>query len=235
MTTFSQRLSIFFKGRVNQVIDNLEDPERSLHQVVLDMEEQLETAKRAASRAMANERRLRDQVAKLRRDTAEFDEGARRAMAKGREDDAREYLERSQQARQRADELDHQLEEQARDTARVRQSVQQLKERLDDARSRHQLLLAKMRQGEARRAMGQAMHGVQSAGLGNEFERLAERVEVQAGEDCAYLELDDQLSGEDLRRRNQKEAVADAVEDRLASLRAELGVGPAEVESGEQP
>lgn len=234
MTTFSQRLSIFFKGRVNGMIDRLEDPERSLHQVVLDMEEQLESAKRAASRAMANEQRLRDQVAKLRRDTDDFEEGARRTLAKGREDDARDYLERSQQARQRADELDHQLEEQARDTARVRQSVQQLHERLDDARARHQLLLAKMRQGEARRAMGQAIRGVESAGLGNEFERLAERVEVQASEDCAYLELDDQLSGNDLRRRNRNEAVADAVEDRMTALRAELATGQGTAE-GETP
>ena len=49
--------------RFNAVLDSLEDPERSLNQLVLDMEEELEAAKRAAARAMANEDRLRSKIA----------------------------------------------------------------------------------------------------------------------------------------------------------------------------
>ena len=228
--SFRHRFAIFFKGRMGGLLDGLEDPERSLHQVVLDMEQQLEAAKRAASRAVANERRLRDKVARLRRDAEEFDQGARRTLAKGNEADAREYLDRAERARRQASDLERQLEVQAEDTARVRRSVKRLHERLDEARAKHQLLLAKMRQGEARRAMGKALQGAQHAGLSTEFDRLSERVELQAEEDCAYLDLDDELSGDDLRRRRDNEAVDDAVEDRLAALRAEVA-GPSPLQA----
>ena len=55
----TQRFSLLVKGRVNAVLDALEDPERSLNQLIIDMEEELESAKRAVASAIANEDRLR--------------------------------------------------------------------------------------------------------------------------------------------------------------------------------
>jgi len=57
------RFNLLVKGRINAVLDALEDPERSLLQLVQDMEEELDAAKRAVARAMANEDRLRAQIA----------------------------------------------------------------------------------------------------------------------------------------------------------------------------
>jgi len=51
----TQRFSLLVKGRVNAVLDALEDPERSLNQLIIDMEEELESAKRAVASAMAND------------------------------------------------------------------------------------------------------------------------------------------------------------------------------------
>ena len=224
MTTqisWSQRISLFFRGRMEGVLDTFEDPERSLHQVVLDMEAQLESAKRAAARAMANEQRLRDRIADLRREADELDRGAGRAVEKAQEARARDYLQRAERSRRRAEELERQLEIQARDTERVRLAVQRLSDKVEEARARQQLLQARIRQGEARDAMGKAMGGLRRTNLADEFDRLSDRLECRAEEAQAYLELDDQLTGEDLRQQCSSEAIDEAVEDRLAALRAE--------------
>lgn len=218
--SWNQRISLFFRGRMDGLLDTLEDPERSLHQVVLDMEEQLEAAKRAAARAMANERRLRDRIDQLQRESAELDQGAARAVQKGHETEAREYLLRAEVARRRAEELDRQLDTQARDTEKVRLAVQRLGDRVDEARGRQQLLQAKIRQGQAREAMGKALGGARQISLSGELDRLSDRLSSRAEEAEAYLELDDHLSGEDLRRRCSEESMAEAVEERLANLRA---------------
>ena len=233
--SWSQRISLFFRGRVDGLLDALEDPERCLHQVVLDMEEQLEAAKRAAARAMANERRLRDRVRDLRREVEELDQGARRAMSMGDEQGARDYLERAEQSRRQADDLDRQLADQERDSTRVKESVRRLDEKVAMAKREQQLLQAKIRQGEARRAMGKALGGVRQTNLASEFERLKDRLATTAEEDHAYLELDDELSGDDLRRRCNQEAVADAVEDRIAALRSEVGGGDTSGEAPDHP
>lgn len=218
----AQRFTLFVKGSFSGLLDSVEDPERSLHQLVLDMEEQLEKAKRAAAQAMANEDRLRQRIDGLNKEKQEWDAAARRALGHNREDDTRSALEQAEKAARLSEQLAEQLTAQERDTEQIRASVGRLHEQIEGARSRLQLLQAKMRQGEARRAMGRAMRGVRSVQLMSEFDRLGERVELQAAEETAYLNLDDSLSGADIKRRFGRQAVDDAVEERLTRLRREM-------------
>ncbi len=218
----TQRFCLLVKGSLNSVFDSMEDPERSLHQLIVEMEEQLEVAKRAVAQAMANEERLRARIATYRQDADQWQASGRRALAKGRDDDAREALRQGELADRQAQNLAEQLAAQESDTVQIRESVTRLHEQLRHGRSRLQVLQARLRQGEARRAMGKVMHGVEKSNLGGELERLGERVELWAAEEGAYLKLDDELSGNDLRRRREADAVDDAVDDRLARLRAEI-------------
>ena len=221
----AQRFTLLVKGSINSVFDSLEDPERSLHQLLLDMEEQLDAAKRATAGAMANEDRLRVRIDVLRRDAGRFEDAARRALAKTEEGDAREAMRRAEVATRQADGLAEQLAAQERDTTQLRESVSRLDEQLQDGRARLQILQARIRQGEARHAMGKVIRSADATNLHGEFERLGERVEMWAAEENAYLRLDDQLSGRDFVRRVESAAVDDAVEARLEQLRAEVENG----------
>lgn len=231
----AQRFTLLVKGSINSAFDSLEDPERSLHQLLLDMEEQLDAAKRATARAMANEDRLRGRIAGLRQDAGRWRDAARRALAKGQaagsseggetgkhEADAREAMRRAEVAARQADRLAEQLVAQERDTTQVRESVARLGEQLQDGRARLQILQARIRQGEARRAIGKVMKGAEACNLQGEFDRLGERVEQWSAEESAYLRLDDELSGRDFARRTETAAVDDAVEAGLERLRSEI-------------
>lgn len=224
----TQRLTLFFKGNFTALLDSVEDPERSLNQLVLEMEDQLEVAKRAAASAMANEDRLRARIDALRDDARRWDAAARRALAQGQEDDLEEAVRQCELAGQQAERLEEQLADQERDTEQIRDSISRLQEQLREARSRLQVLHARLRQGEARRAIGKVLRGAESADLYGEFERLGECVELRAAEENAYLRLGDELSGRDLRRRRDAGEVDDAVERRIAELKAETGDAPAE-------
>ncbi len=210
------------KGSITSVLDSLEDPERSLHQLLIDMEEQLDAAKRATARAMANEDRLRARIDGHRQDANRWEDAARRALAKLREADAREAMRRTEVATRQADRLAERLAAQEHDTTQIRESVVRLSEQLQDGRSRLQILQARIRQGEARRAMGKVLKGAEATNLQGEFDRLGERVELWAAEENAYLRLDDELTGRDFARRAENAAVDDAVDSRLEQLRAEL-------------
>ena len=218
----AQRFTFLAKGHVNALLDSLEDPERSLNQLVLDMEEELEAAKRAAAAAMANEDRLRAKISFHEKDAREWQEAAQRFMRKADEAQAREALQRVERAERQRDRLKKQLEEQASETTEVREAVACMNERIGEARARLQLLQAQLRQGEARRAVNQVITGVQRSNLYGEFERMSERVEEQTSAERAYLKLDDELSGNDLRRRVEQSAVEDAVKGRMDKLRQEM-------------
>ncbi len=218
----AQRFTLMVKGSINSMFDSLEDPERSLHQLLLDMEEQLDAAKRATARAMANEDRLRSRIATVRRDADRWQDAARRALGKQQEDDAREAMRRAELATRQADQLAERLVSQEQDTTQIRESVARMNEQLQDGRSRLRILQARIRQGEARRAIGKVMKGAEASNLSGEFERLGERVELWAAEENAYLRLDDELTGRDFERRAESAAVDDAVEARLTRLRTEI-------------
>jgi phage shock protein A len=215
----AQRFTLLVKGSFNALLDNLEDPERSLNQLVLDMEEELEAAKRAAARAMANEDRLRSKIAFHEKDGREWQEAAERFMRKGDESQAREALEHVERAERQRDRLKKQLEDQSTETAEVRESVARMNERIGQARARLQLLQAQLRQKEARQAINRVMHGVRKSNLYGEFDRISERVEEQTSAERAYLKLDEELAGDDLRRRVEASAVDEAVDIRLEKLR----------------
>ena len=94
----TQRFTLLVKGSIDAVLVKFEDPERSLNQLVLDMEDELESAKRAVARAMANEDRLRSRIAFHEKDMKQWQEAAERTIKKDDEDDAREMLRRLEQA-----------------------------------------------------------------------------------------------------------------------------------------
>ena len=213
------RFNLLVKGRINAVLDALEDPERSLLQLVQDMEEELDAAKRAVARAMANEDRLRAQIAFHAQDAGEWQRAAERALGKGDEAGAREALRRVEKAERQREKLGQHLEKQSAETEDVRQSVVRMQERVEQARSRLQLVQAQMRQLEARRAIGDVLSTAGALNLHGEFDRISARIEEDAATERNYQRIDDELSGEDLRRRFEKDAVADAVEERLARLR----------------
>lgn len=221
----AHRFTLMVKGSLNGLMDQLEDPEQSLHQLILEMEEQLEVAKRAVAQAIANEDHLRSRIDFYDKDAAEWQTAARRALKRSQEDDAREALRRHEQAKHQVVRLGENLASQEQDSEEVRESVKLLHERLGEARSRLQILQARIRQTEARKAAGKVMRGMDKTNLFDEFDRLGDRVDRQAAEERAYLRFDDQLAGTDLRRRFRNAALDDAVEDGLDALRQEMGHG----------
>ncbi len=220
--TVTQRFTLLVKGSIDAVLVKFEDPERSLNQLVLDMENELETAKRAVARAMANEDRLRSRITLHEKEMRQWQEAAERVMKKGDEDGARDMLRRLEQAERQRDRLRDELRTQSEETEEIREAIGQMHDRLQKARSRLELLQAQMRQGEARRALNKVMVGVQRANLQSEFDRISERVELQAAEERSYLKLDDELRGDHLRRRAEDSAVDDAVDDRMRKLRDKM-------------
>ncbi|HKI02602.1 MAG TPA: PspA/IM30 family protein [Thermoanaerobaculia bacterium] len=217
------RFNLLVKGRLHALLDAIEDPERSVNQLVHDMEEELDAAKRAVARAMANEDRLRAQIAFHTQDAAEWQRAAERALGKSDEAGAREALRRVERAERQRDKLAQQLEKQSRETAEVRESVAAMQERVEQARGRLQIVQAQMRQVEARRAIGGVLASASSHNLLGEFDRISGRIEEDAATERNYQRIDDELSGEDLRRRFDADAVSDAVEERLARLKAAGG------------
>jgi phage shock protein A len=217
----TQRFRLLVKGRINAVLDGLEDPERSLNQLIIDMEEELESAKRAVASAMANEDRLRAKIQVHDKEASGWQRSAEQALSRGHEEDAREALRRAELAERQRDRLSERLDVQSSETDEVRTTVAQMQDRLEQARSRLELVHAQLRQADARRAVGKVMRRVERSSLHAEFDRISGRAAHMAAAERAYHRLDDELNGDDVRRRFEELDLAHAVEERLARLKGD--------------
>lgn len=218
----TQRFTLLVKCSLDAMLEKFEDPERALHQLVIDMEEELDSAKRAAARAMANEDRLRSRIALHEKDAREWEASAERALGKKDEAGAREMLTRAERAERQRERLAEELATQSRETEDIREAVARMHERVRSARARLELLQAKMRQGEARRAINKVMTGVERSNLESDFDRFSERIELDTAAERSYLRIEEELTGGDLKRRAEDDAIEESIEERLERMREKL-------------
>jgi len=86
------RVSDIFKANVNDMLDRMEDPEKMVKQMIIEMEEALVKATSALAKAMANERNLRKQQENAVLQAKQWEDKAAMALKAGNADLAKQAL-----------------------------------------------------------------------------------------------------------------------------------------------
>ena len=86
------RMSNMIKGKVNDTLDEMENPIELLDQKVRDMEEQLSKAKLNSAQVLGNVHEVKKKMDNAVRSAEDFDSKVKLAMSKGNEDLAKRAL-----------------------------------------------------------------------------------------------------------------------------------------------
>jgi len=182
------RIADVFKANVNDALDKVEDPEKMLKQMVIEMEESVNKTTLAVAQAIANEKSLEKKLEKARQDQIEWEQKAIQALQAGREDLAKAALEKKAKAERNFNDL-LPIHSQAKDTSnKLRQQLNTLKAKLDEARSRQSTLIARSQAAKAQKQIAKAVSGVGSDAFGkfDKFESKIEKLEAEAQIDFRY-------------------------------------------------
>jgi phage shock protein A len=213
------RVSDIFKANVNDTLDKAEDPEKMLKQMVLEMEEAVNKATLAVGNAIANEKSLERKLLKAREEAENWYQKAMQAVNANRDDLAKAALEKKALYERNARDLEP-IYTQAKETAqKMRQQLDALKAKLDEARTRQNTLIARSQAAKAQKQLSQAFSGVGSDAFGkfDKFEQKIEQLESQA-------EAFQQLSGVDTSLDEQFRQLGTAsAEAELAALKQSMG------------
>jgi len=151
-----ERVTALIRANLNDLIDRAEEPEKTLKQVILDMENQLIQVKTQVAIAIADEHLLVKKQQETSARQADWMRKAERAVDKGDDTLARAAIERSEICRQAAEGLDGQLSDQRTQTESLRAAYRKLEHKLAEARTKIEYLLAKHRRARA-------IHGARAA------------------------------------------------------------------------
>jgi phage shock protein A len=223
------RFSRVLRSNINDLISRAENPEKMLNQIILDMRDQLAKAKREVAGAIADERKLRQQLDDEAKQTRDWEQRAMLAVREGRDDLAKQALMRHQEHNERAVSIENTWRAQAAETEKLKVSLRQLNEKIEEAKRKRNLLIAKQKRAQAQRRIHETMSGISDASAFDAFNRMAERIEESERRSVAAIELDEALQIPDVEREfRQLEAgkVGVAMDDRLVALKQQMGLLP---------
>ncbi|TVP77198.1 MAG: PspA/IM30 family protein [Gemmatimonadales bacterium] len=221
-----QKISTLFRSNINDLIARAEDPEKMLNQIIVDMRDQLSRAKREVAAAIADERKLRSQVEDERKQAHEWEKRAMLAVREGRDDLAKQALLRHKEHGERAAALEETWQAQSAETEKLKASLKQLNDRIEEAKRKRNLLIAKQKRAQAQKRIHDTMSGLSDTSAFDAFNRMAEKIEESERRTLAAAEVSESLTGDTLEDEFRQMESGDDTDRRLLALKQEMGLLP---------
>ncbi len=202
-----ERVSTLVRANLNDLIDKAEDPEKMIKQVILDMQNQLLQVKTQVAIAIADQHLLEKKQKENADAAAELVHKAELAVDKKQDDLARAALERSISYKELGESFAQQVADQKAQVDNLKSALNKLEQKLAEAQSKSDLLIAQHRRA---RALGKATDARAAMGDGSKaaaYDRMKRR--VQHDEAVATAKAD---------------MVSDNIEDKFAALEKEEAI-----------
>ncbi len=230
MSIFS-KFSTLIKSNINDLISKAENPEKMLNQIILDMRDQLAQAKREVAAAIADERKLRSQLDDEVKQARQWEHRAVLAVKEGRDDLAKQALMRHQEHAERGLTLEQAWRGQASETEKLKSSLRQLNDKIEEAKRKRNLLIAKQKRAQAQRRIHETMSGLSDTSAFEAFNRMTEKIEESERRSLAHAEVAEALGNtsleDDFKVLEAGSGPGGDVDDRLLALKQEMGLLPA--------
>jgi len=229
------KLSTVIKSNMNDLISRAENPEKMLNQIILDMRDQLAKAKREVAAAIADERKLKAQLEDEVKQARDWEHRAMLAVKEGRDDLAKQALMRQQEHAERAAMYQQTWQAQAGETEKLKGSLRQLNDKIEEAKRKRNLLIAKQKRAQAQRRIHETLSGLSDTSAFEAFNRMADKIEDEERKTVAHAEVHEALAGDTLETeflRLEKGGGDANVDDKLMALKQQMGLLPPSASDG---
>src|SRR5258708_18027935 len=221
------RLSTLIRSNINDLINRAENPEKMLNQLIVDMRTQLAKAKQQVAAAIADEKRLAAQVDQEKQSAGDWERRAVLAVKETRDDLAKQALLRHNEHAQSAVQLHETWVKHREETEKLKLSLRQLNDRIEEAKRKKNVLVARQKRAEAHKRIQDTMTSLGDKGVFEAFERMAEQIEHEERKLIAAAEVHEDLSGDTLVKQFQSLEVRADADQQLLELKRKLGLLPA--------
>lgn len=220
------RLAALIKSNLNDLISRSEDPEKMLNQIVIDMGAQLLEAKKQVASSIADEKRLAKLAEAEAANAAEWERRAMMAIRAGDDALAKEALARRKEHDGLRTAYEQQWQKQKAAVEQLKLALRALNSKIEEAKRKKNLLIARKKRAEAQRAIQETMSGMRNASAFEAFDRMEQKITQIEAEAEAGAELAEEYSGDVLAHRfSELEATAGAEAD-LTALKQKMGLAP---------
>lgn len=176
------RIGEIINANISAMLEKAEDPEKMVRLMIHEMEDTLTEVKSSAAEIIAERIRMERTHRELLSSADEWEKRAELALAKEREDLAREALERKLSYQERAHEAMKRLKHAEEGVAQYQEDIARLEEKLKGAYRRKKELVASMKRVRDRQKVENKLYRVNTSGAFERFDAYNERLDRMEAE-----------------------------------------------------
>lgn len=176
------RLSDIVNSNLNAMCDTAEDPEKMIRLIIQEMEDTLVEVRSASARILADKKTQERQLASMKSQATTWEEKAKLALSKDREDLARAALHEKRRVEADVTALESELVLADDHIEQLHLEVGQLQAKLDDAKAKRKAILMRADSVSQRRKTQTQIHRNRLDDAFERFERFERRVDGLEGE-----------------------------------------------------
>ena len=222
------RFKDIMAANVNALLDKAEDPEKMIDQYLRNLESDFAKVKAETASIMAEVKSAKRKLDECDEEIAKMGEYAKKAVAAGNDDDARQFLTKKNELTQKREVLAKDYELAQENAEKMRQMHDKLESDISEMKSKRDMLKAKVKLAQTQKKINEMGAGIESAGNNAAaFDRMEEKVNRMLDEADAVSELNKSASGnsiDDLAGKYDTASTGSNVDDELAALKAEMGM-----------
>jgi len=221
------RFTTLLKSNINDLISKAENPEKMLDQIVVDMRSQLQKAKQQVASAIADEKRLKDQAESEYKAAQDWEQKAMLAVKEGRDDLAKQALVRQSEHFAHGQQLETTWQAHQAETEKLKNSLRDLNDKIEEAKRKKNLLLARQRRAQAQARINETMSSMSEKSAFEAFARMEERIDQNERMLKASTEIEEEFTGDRLQhdfKQLEKVAGAASADAQLLALKQKMGL-----------
>ena len=216
------RMADIFKSNVNEALDRMEDPEKMVKQMIIEMEEGLVKATSGLAKAMANERNLQKQQAVAANQARQWEEKATMALKGGNTDLAKQALSKKVVYDGQVQQYQAMVTQASNTTSQLRMQLDTLKGKLDEARMKQSTLVARSQTAKTQKEFSTILGTNVGQGAFAKFDKMEKKIEGMEAEAEAFSELSGEGPADDPFKSMEKDM---QVDDEMAKLLEKMNLG----------
>lgn len=229
MATILSRFTEIMKANINDLLDRMEDPAKMIDQTMRELEENLAQVKKETAGVMAEEKRCRRVLDDAQAEVDKWNNLARQAVAAGKDDDARTFLSKKQQAQSKLADAQKVYQVAADNSAKMRNMHDKLVNDLNELNDKRANLKGMAAVAKTQETINKATrNSSKAAGTMEAFDRLEDRINRRLDAAMAEAELNEGPAADEatkLAESYENGEYSGNVDAELAALKAEMGIG----------
>lgn len=210
------RFSDIISSNINSMLDKAEDPEKMIKLMIHEMEDTLIELKSSCAGVIAGRKKVERKLDEITSKVSLWGDRANLAVAKGRDNLAREALVEKRRFSEIAESLENELVEYEGLISQYREDISELENKLNNAKEKKRMLVQRHKRASGKKRAQHDIRRSNSSDTMARFDKLESRIEQMEAE----AELVNPAKKPTIEEEFDNLATDDEIEDELAKLKA---------------